>query len=745
MISRTKPMPASARHLAAAVTLSCAVGFTANAQEDKEERHVLEEIVVTATLRETNLQETPVAVTALTEQKLLDNFINSVDDVALVTPNVTVAGRRSPLSAPFIIRGLGSNVVGFGLDDAVAQYVNGVYLGRPAASAFNFIDIERLEVLRGPQGTLRGRNSTAGAVSVVSKKPSTAGFEGQVDGELGRYDLYRIRSSVNIPLGNSVAFRGGVYYGDEDGRSVNTYLDRRTDRDFGRAARGSLLFELGDRTELQLFGDWAKYGLQFGFAHVPFNQVREDNSSGNPLTSGKYSNDVFSFSDVETGGASATLDHRFSDSLSLTSITGWRKYQSFAIVDADATTPDVVAAQPVSNAANNLDQTTTEKQDQLSQEVRLNYEGEGPFDVIGGLFFFTEDIDSRQDLGIRGVLPRSLVGVIPGLQYPDILRSYTGTFTNTAWAAFAEVEYELTDRLSASAGVRYSEETREVDAMQQVPPGYFSPTPITGQIRFVQKTEKDYSDVSPSFGLNFKANDDVFLYAKASRAFKSGGFNQTFAQEPFGPENLWAYEIGAKADLLDGTMRVNTAAFHYRYSDLQTPRWFGTLPNTLAIENAGASQSQGLEIEATYAPIERLQIIASVGYLEAEFKDYVTAAGDLSGNRLPGAPEIQWMTDVQYSIPIGAWGLLTPRVMAKHEGQTYFTPENTRNFSHDAYTILNGYLTLEDVDQVWFARLFFENMTDERWRTTAQFADQGHCFCRSNSGPRWYVQLGTRF
>lgn len=707
----------------------------------------LEEIVVTAGLRETRLQDTPIAVTAYTAEKMQADYIDSIDDISVTTPNVTVAGRKSALAAPFIIRGLGANVVGPGLDDPVAQYVDDVYLGRPASGSFNFIDVERVEVLRGPQGTLRGRNSTAGAVVITSRKPSLSGFSGDLDADYGTFRRYNFKGSFNAPLGDRIAIRAGYYkggYGEGHGRSFNTFLNRPTDRSRGESGRVSVLVKPTDTTELLVIGDMSSFNTAFGFDTIPFSTLIEKYAKGNPLTDDLYSNDLYSESTVHNKGISARVTQELSDTLSLTSITAWRRYRSNGVTDADGSTRAAIAMLPSSLGVRTLDIYQGERQRQFSQELRLTYDGDGPFSVVGGLFYFNETSDATADTYIRGVVPSSLVGRIPGLKFPDILRSYTGEFNNKAWAAFAQADYQFSDKLSLAAGLRYSIETRHADAIQQVPAGYFSSTPITGFVNFRDDIGLKYEDLSPSVGLNYKLNDDVLLYGKISKAFKSGGFNQTLAQDPFGPETLWAYEAGAKADFPDQNLRLNAATFFYDYSDLQATQP-GVIAETIIIENAGLAQMYGLELEAQWRPLDGLQINGTMGYLHTEYKDFVSVNGDLSGNRLPGAPAFQASLDVQYAIPLGGWATLSPRLQLKHEGLTYFTPENDRRLAHRPYDILNGYLSLDDTNGVWYARLFFENITNERFLTSAGIRDSLTCRCRVGNGFTTRFSVGLHF
>lgn len=668
---------------------------------------VLEEVLVTsAKMGEMLIQDTPLAITALSANALEDMQYENIGNIAGLVPNLSIS--QNEASARVYIRGIGTNLDFVGSDPSVAVYLDGVYLARPTMVFSDFIDIERVEVLRGPQGTLYGRNAAGGVISVISKKPGNE-LEGRLTGEYGSYDRWRLAGSVSGPiLAEKVSTSLAASRTKRDGHTNNFGAgpDDFNNED-SKSFRGSLLLTPAPSLEITLNADYAEENTRYAFAPLHVDIL------GNPLVSGAQIftdpydvitsiDDPFEYN--ENYGFSGSVNWQLSDQISLTSITAYRRSKHDLRIDTDFTELNIL----VSNVFEASRQFTQEFQIQGSTD-HLNW--------VGGLYYLHE---------------RNLMDAYIELPGPGVAMGFGDTFANPfhiightdAYAAFAQATYSVTDRLSLTAGIRYSYEEKDIDKTVWLEAGGL-PLPFGG---FTQQQKNDWKAWTPKFGIDYKIDDNKLLYATATRGFKSGGFNFSGFQDSFDPEYLWAFEAGLKSDWLDGRLRINTSAFYYDYKDLQVQGFY--IPDDggasgVLIANASSAKVKGVEVEMTAQPSKALTLTANLSYLDATYSDYITARSDtpnvpvdVTGNRLNNAPKWMFNAAAQYTTEIGNNGRISLRGEFRWQDDIFYTVFNDPAVGQDSYGLLNAMISWESADEHWKLTAYGRNLTNKLYFTS---------------------------
>jgi iron complex outermembrane receptor protein len=739
----------------------------------------LEEVVVTARKREESLQATPVAVSAFTEQELEYRQIRSTDEMAAITPNLTFdsvsPSSASSSSAQIFIRGIGQTDFTPVTDPGVGLYIDGVYMARSVGNVLDFVDVDRVEVLRGPQGTLFGRNTIGGAVVVHTKRP-TEELGGSVQAQVGDDSMLFLTGKANLPITDNLWSNFAIDYRDRDGytKRINDGIDTG-DRD-RLALRGSLLWNAaesfqgyftfdytdidengpptvsGGVNDAQAFGTFGNGLLDscsaivinngglgppaFGAGGPPSLPPPGVGTGGAP---GCYGPDSFAgeyrsegtfpvFSDLEIWGVSAELTLNVTDWLTVKSITGYREMEMQSSRDGDNTPANIFATQDFYD------------HEQISQEIQLGGNYAERLNWLVGVYYFQEE-----GFNINPVtLP---VGA---------LRS-GGFYDNDSWAVFGQATYDLTDRWHLTAGARYTEDTKRFmpdqtalgDASQGIgsifePTWdnfvglYLQPAPLPPlmpgeRILLFQESEVDFDDTNFMGTLAFDWTDDVMVYFSYSDAYKSGGFDQRFAgrtpdQLPstFEPEEAATFEIGMKSEWADNTVRLNVALFHTDYDDLQIIIRETFNPITF---NGGEADIDGAEVELTWVPTEQWYITAAVGWIDAEYdqlSDEVinNATPVLPEYSLVNTPELSTALGIAYTFDIGQWGTLTPRVDWSYRDEEFNDAVNTPQLKQDSYHLVNAALIFQSADEHWEAILGGRNLTDEEYLITGNSAFQ---------------------
>lgn len=644
------------------------------------------DIVVTATKRETALQDTPVALTALDSALLDRSGTKDLTRLDAQVPSMFVAGDDGFGSTSVSIRGIGSLALGNGADEGVGIYIDGVYQGKPYGNVFEFVDVDRVEVLRGPQGTLYGRNATGGAINIITKTPGDS-FTGLVDAERTSFDGVRLRGYVMAPVSDTLSVKVSGGYHRSDGWAYNPTRDEHLYGDKNYYVGGALSWTPSADTTVVLRAYHGKTDSSYAYKNVldglPLNIIPAD---------------LPNFDKRRFYGGSFTVDHKF-DNMTLTSITGYANGKSRGSVDSDGGPTALIEFR--SNFAHK----------QFSEELRLASDGSGPFSwIIGGLAYFEKS---------SALVPYDFAFVPVGFGFADEAKA-------RAYSAFAEASYRITDRLTVSAGARFSYEKKKWKGCSTTYVDFdvdFNPTLCDALLVPDQKTSKV---VTPRFVVDYKATDNLMLYASATRGFRSGGWNFTESTVPnaengFNPEYVWSYEAGFKSDLLDRRLRLNVAAFWADYSKLLV-RVTDPVTFLLNTKNAGSARIKGLEVEAFATPVPGLDINLTGSWTDAKYTkfDFVQTTGQVlnyKGNRLNRAPEWQINLSGQYRIDLRGLGSLTPRAEYRYTSEIFHSEINQQLQGSDPFEIVNLRLRYEPARGGWGVQAFVDNVTDEQYRT----------------------------
>ncbi|MBP7337418.1 TonB-dependent receptor [Niveispirillum sp.] len=661
---------------------------------------VLEEIIVTATkMGDTRLQETPLAITAFTADALERTGIKDVRDLAGSTPNLVVA--QNGAFAQLYIRGIGSNNVFAGSDPSTTVHMDGVYLARPAAVFNNFLDVERIEVLRGPQGTLYGRNSVGGTINIVSRLPDN-NVKAKAQATIGNYDLYRGEAYVSGPLIEDKLYGSVSIMGSKhDGYFKNVVPsgnDRASEDTWG--TRAILRATPNEALEMVFRADYlADYGHFVGNQALlqPFRPVA--GGAVDPVTEAirgdwhKVALDSPSDTDRKIKGVSAEITYSFSDAAVLKSLTAYRKSDLNYITDTDATD------------LHRQETRQQEYQDQLSEELNLSGRLDR-FKYVLGLYYFDEHIDTFSTVTAFNL---------------NRVTNPAPTVDTKAWSGYGQGSFDVTDQFTLTAGIRYTDEKKDFDQYLNIYTLSTGAPLATYPRRYLNQGH--YTAWTPKFGAEYKVTDDVMLYASATRGFKSGGFNFSSGNtaQGFAPETLWSYEAGFKTEFADRRVRLNGSAFTYDYKDLQVQSFL--VPGVTDITNASDAKVDGVELELTTRPVTGLDIGATLTYLNARYKNYPQApipgtspavTIDASGKYLNSSPKWAYMLYGQYNFDVGG-GSAFVRGEYGWKDRQYFTVVNDPIQTMGSYDLLNASIGFAPEGGNWQVVLYGRNLSDTQY------------------------------
>ncbi len=591
----------------------------------------LSEIVVTAQKRAESLQDTPISISAFDSEALEAKRVVSLADLSSAVPNMQVSTHpNTGTTLRVTIRGIGEASATQTRDAPVAVYVDGVYVAKGQGLANELAELERVEVLRGPQGTLYGRNATAGAINFITRPPALGEWKAKQSVTLGSRSEFRSRTSVNIPIGETLAAELTYVRVKKHGfvRNLGPGSKRFGDTD-RQAVRGALLWRPSDNFEARYTYDssWLEDTSPFNQA-VPLYPVevrqRKGNLGGPAVRPG----------DSRVQGHNLTLTYDLSDNLTLKSITGYRKLrdQTYQIYNPGP----VRAFFPVSNG-------NSTNQKQFSQEFQLVGDAlDGGLKYVGGLYYFSETGDSN-DTSLQ----------------PTSFNPRLAHWNNKAYAAFGQATWTpqfLDERLHITVGARWSKDKRKADVFStRTPPGGATTVLLNAS------GDQSFSDFSPTGTIQFDIDNNVNIYAKISKGYKTGGFNPTASSQSrftagFKPETLVSYEAGLKSELFDRRIRFNVAAYYSKYKDIQTNVFDPFNSRIFDVINAGRAVTQGFEADLTALLFEGMTVSGSYGYADPKFKKVV----DLGGNdvtdlfRFTFAPKNSFTLSADYKSPPNA-------------------------------------------------------------------------------------------
>ena len=710
-------------------TLAATLPSLAAAQDAATD--ALEEIVVTAQKRSENLQDTPLAITALSGAAI--EQYGREDVAALASSSPSLAYSEAGGEAQLYIRGVGTNIFGVGADPSVAINLDGVYLGRPNMGLTQFLDVERVEVLRGPQGILYGRNATGGAINIISRMP-TDEFEGYATLGFGSFDRRELKAAVSGPINDQWSYRVAVRGMQDDGytKDIDPRGSSKLDDNDLQALRAVLRWK-NDAVSATLIGDYSEFNN--GNTSIrPLDNLGLAQSAGavTPTDFHSERNNTPSFNDWQTGGITVNLDWAINDAVNLTWITAYRAWDSDFLFNTDGTEVEITRTTFIYDTK------------QKSSELRLSGDHDRIKWVAGAYWL---DEDKFGALGLVRANQTNPMGATPVLDpaFPPRSFIFLTDGTTEAYAAFAQVDFKLTDTWTATAGVRYSDEKKnDFSRFSLLNPdtellGVFTQRPIPAATPANTKNQRLSDNAfTPKVSLQWQPTDDALYYVSYTKGFKSGGFNdlQTPANNvPFAPEFIKSFELGAKTEWLDKRLRVNATAFHYDYTDLQVTAFLNGLTVTT---NAADATVQGLELEVDARPADGLSIGASLAWLDATYDEFLAVYGtcrptnaaldpvncpnpaittprriDVAGNTLNNAPEFKGTAYAAYQFAFGG-GDLTLSTQLSYQGRVFFNnPVNDRIASQGAVKLVDARAAWTNEAGNLELAVFGKNITNE--------------------------------
>lgn len=677
------------------------------------------DIVVTAERRSSSVQRTPIAISAVDSSTLRKSGISNLEGLGDRIPNLTF--QRNNGDALIFIRGIGYNSIAPGNEARVALYADGVYQSRNQAALLGFYDVDRVEVLRGPQGTLYGRNAIAGTINILTRAPGSD-LNGYFTGTVGDYGLIGTEGAIGGPLSSTVGARLSFRTVDRNGYGRNLSTGEDVNDERSRSVRAKMEFRPSAALTFRLSADYSKErdnsgGYRFA-GRGNQSVVPVALALGGTVPSDKQ--DAAGFGprqNLETYGFTGQADLELSDRTTITSLTGYRHFFASQQTNIDGSTAELSRMY------------ITERSETITQELRLSQKIGAFADLILGGYLYHETNSASNQVPLKGSVLGPTFGV-GALVDPDVFYEFYGSFGRVktdAQAVFAQASIHLTEKLELDIGARYSHEKKRIAEEQQLDilspfvldnglNVAFDPTQgLLGLGRADQKTKA--SSFDPKITMSYQASAGLFVYATYSKGFKSGGFNIGNVQPAFRPEKLTNYEAGFKLDAFDRRLRLNLSAFNYDYKDLQES--VAELVS-LVTKNATSARVRGLEAELTARPVDAVTISLNGAYLDAKFKSFFDTdpshpelgLQNLEGNRLPSAPQYQIGGQISYAIGTGI-GEIVPRVSATWFDKVYFTHFNTVEARQPARTLVNLYLGWTSPDARWSASAYIKNLTND--------------------------------
>jgi iron complex outermembrane receptor protein len=700
--------------VSSAIALVTLAGIPSNsfAQSDGVSSRTLEEVVVTAERRQVGLMDLPMSISAVTGDTLNEQGIVNFSQLVDTMPNVTYSAIAQ--IPRIFIRGVGLDALAPGADPRVAIYTDEVYNARVAGAFGTFFDLERVEVLRGPQGTLYGRNATAGAINIISKEPGDS-LNGYFKGSLGNYGSVQAEGAVGGSISDNLSGRISFQTVDRDGYGSNIETGEDVDDESRHSVRAKLVWEPSENVVVKLTMDDTEQrdnggggfhfiqnvpgfladGLRDGYV-VPENP--RDHAGVQPDFS------------LDNSGTSLQVDWELGENSTLTSITGYRDVHSYLIQTSDGTT------------SNYAPTSFEEKSEMTTQEFR--WSGSlGSVETLLGAYYFTEDNSTLTLAPLHYRLFEIEVPTTPTFLAQGF--DAGGVQETKAHAFFAQGTIEVTEALSIDVGIRRSSETREATEHFQFDLGRlyagsstrndfanprFNPGLPTADLK------SKWSSTDGKLAANYTLSEDTLIYASFGTAFKSGGFNLGGLQSPFEPEDIESFEIGLKSTLMDGRMQLAMSAFHYDYTNLQVNY---TVETQILTANAGAAEIDGFELEISAIPMDSLDLKLNISILDGKYTEYMTedpgrpdlGMQDLSGNQLQYSPDLKIYGELGYHI-VTASGELVPRVTVNWTDDQYMSQYNHSYVAQDAYALVNLFLDYKS-DSSWLASLYVKNVADK--------------------------------
>ena len=751
-----------------------------SAASEVDKTRMIEEIVVTAQKREASLQATPIAITALSRERIQLNRIENFTDIAFYTPSMSYTQNQGMSQAS--IRGVGTDLTDLASEAAVAMYEDGVYRGASFAQAVPQFDLERIEILRGPQGTLYGRNATGGAINITTRLPSKIPeFNGSLT--VGNYDRIRGELGASGPLTDAISGRVSFVTDSRNGYIDNKTLGRSEGDQNLKAGHAKLLFNFSEATVLVLRGNYTR---DYGSTSVTLNRQSAPGGLGispaniggfftfaNPALGGLSLGDVFgltfpeasepiflspdkqetyndapSETDIKQYGYSATLTTKLWG-LDTKLILARQQSKWFRDSDIDGTDLPVVS----------MDAQQSNRQNTAELNISSDYWGGRATWIMGGFYFQEDgevqyyfDLDALQTTfeALFGVFGPGAAPLPPGslaafgtrfktsLPSPAPFLDFRGTQDSRSWAAFSQTTVDVRHNLHVTLGLRYTDDSKEM---------HRELTNNLGGAPCDQRIKQDWNETTGTGIVSYDVSTEAMIYVSATKGFKAGGFNVGECGGAFDPESIWAYELGFKSRLLENRLQINGATFLYDYDDIQVNR---SIENASSIENAAEAEIFGAEIEFVALIGDGFRLDGGVTHLSTEyagganFGDPIAGGPPINvdGNDLLRSPPLKLHVGAQYEAAT-QWGRFTLRTDVARSDRFYFdvfeaSLPNQNEMQQDAYTIVNAHLNWDSTDGKYSVQLFGNNLSDQFYSLSRFSAATTGAVTSQDSMPRTY-------
>ena len=739
---------------------------------------LMDEIIVTARKREESVQDTPIAVSVFSGESLAARGIEKLDGIGSITPNMSFSNINTNggggNSAYIFLRGVGQADFVPTTEGGVGLYVDGVYFARSVGSVLDLIDIERVEVLRGPQGTLFGRNTIGGAVNVHTVKPHEE-FEAKIRAKVGSDDRLDFVGKVNGALSDNLFASVSLATFNQDGYVVNPDTGLDTGDDETMAFRGALRWLVNDDIEVNITGDYSRdrengqaritdsdprdalifraptrpvngptgHNLFFGI-NSPVTIYLPDRRTGCDATPtniggtndncarldtiglGQNNGTAPTYYDADIWGIAGTIEWAITDNLTVKSITSYRNLDTSFSHDPDNSRFFMSIVRDIYN------------QTQVSQEIQLlgNVFDNRLHWIVGGYYFYEDGVNDN------------------AVDFVTLDIESGGGIENESKAGFAQATFDITKKLHLTAGIRYTKDNKKfkISGMQQTLHPNFAPVGVIIEIipRGTYKASAD--DWTPMVNLSYDWNDELMTYVTYSEGFKSGGFQQRIAgllpgAPSFGPEFVDSYEGGFKYNSANGNFVLNAAVFFTEYTDIQQEVFRGIAP---VLDNAGEAEIKGFELEARWTPVDTWFVEAALGHLDANITTADPAAtaagGPADGDRLPHVPRWAVSASIIKEIGLGDLGTLIPRFDWTFRSKVYFNPDNAVREIQAGHSLFNANVAWNSADEKYALTFFVNNISDKRYvhfNETSRSAGTGSELIARDR--EWYLTGEVRF
>lgn len=713
---------------AAIYTLFCMAVTSGTVLAQSGSLLTIEEITVTARKTEENLQDVPISITAFSARDIENHGFQSLEDIDTTVPNFKLnKGQGYAADTSISIRGVTSREASAGFEPTIAVVLDDVYIGRTLGFNSTLLDLERIEVLRGPQGTLQGRNVVGGSINMTTSKPSDE-FRARGKVSYGRFNSYKVSGLVTGPLQEGVlAGKVAFSHSDGDGFGENVDLDEDLGGIESTAVRAQLRFTPSENLEILLTGDYTTDDINdTGLDTDPDFTIASPSSL---VLDRDYGGDFLNDSERDIYGGAVNIYYDLDNGMRLASVTSYRGFDFESILDQDN------SANITNGGGFAVHSRAFREQEQISQEIRLHSAQDQSVRWLLGLYYFHEDLDTTGSGTFGPFIPG--VGTIGTDNLSD------ANVETDSFAVFGSVSIDFFEQWNFTVGLRYDNNDRDLEVAESsrfdglLPPPPFPPglppspfiavtaaNPVPTSFAIETPFPTNTSSVSDEeftgdLTLTYKWNDDISTYAKYARGFKGGGFNAQFSFGQAGgtvlPEFVNNYEIGLRSFWFDQRLRLNATVFYLKYNNQQVVDFIaGPAGITFITSNAPETKSYGAEIEAAAVLAEGLTMNMSLGILDSEF----TRGAD-DGNTPLDSPDVTFSSVLQYIRPIGNNLELFLMGEASYSDDYFTDKANIDINRQDDYWMLNIRGGIQSADGKWAVRLYGKNLLDEDIQTTS--------------------------